>query len=283
MVDDWSVEKIVKKFALARMGYAHLVLQMERERNRDGNINIERLMSRLYEKMPYESDEERWQLDALLADLKRRIINQISTTRLKYEDEMLYFAKYCLQNSITVITFNYDEFLDKALYQVGIAGNDSSVWSPCRGYGFFCPPAENSEDKTKSSITLLKLHGSLNWRIKMGWARLHVLDAIVHHENWNAAWSNKDEYELWDRERLEQEPLIVPPLLQKSIYVDHPILKNVWENAYLTLNNAEEISFIGYSLPTTDIAAAMLIREATFATHVQKVNLSSAVSSLKNI
>ncbi len=36
----------------------------------------------------------------------------------------------------------------------------------------------------KTSPTLLKLHGSHNWRVKLGSSPPYSLDTYVHHEDW---------------------------------------------------------------------------------------------------
>lgn len=106
---------------------------------------------------------------------------------------------------------------------------------------------------------LLKLHGSINWRAKLGHAEPAPLDAITHHDAWSGIGSAN--FSQVDH-RLELEPIIVPPVLSKSGLVQQPILRLVWSRAFAILQSAHEVTFIGYSFPATDIAARSLFSEA---------------------
>ena len=61
---------------------------------------------------------------------------------------------------------------------------------------------------------------------------------------------------------LEPQPFIVPPVLMKSALVEQPILRTVWSLALQALSRAEQVIFVGYSLPSTDVAAGFLFSEA---------------------
>jgi hypothetical protein len=55
---------------------------------------------------------------------------------------------------------------------------------------------------------------------------------------------------------------MVPPVLMKTALVRQPILRLVWSAAFESLRTADEVIFIGYSLPVTDLAARYLFAEA---------------------
>jgi hypothetical protein len=61
---------------------------------------------------------------------------------------------------------------------------------------------------------------------------------------------------------LDPEPFIVPPVLTKSDLVEHPVLRVIWSRAFELLKAADKVTFVGYSLPVTDIAAGTLFRES---------------------
>ena len=65
------------------------------------------------------------------------------------------FASKVIQPGDVVITFNYDDSLERELSRAG-------VWDVSRGYGF----PLGAED-THSKTLLLKLHGSMNWLISV--------------------------------------------------------------------------------------------------------------------
>ena len=75
---------------------------------------------------------------------------------------------------------------------------------------------------------------------------------------------------------LETESFIVPPVLVKSALVEQPILRLIWSLAYRELQQADQVIFVGYSLPVTDIAASFLFREAIQPNaHVRVINWAS--------
>ena len=55
---------------------------------------------------------------------------------------------------------------------------------------------------------------------------------------------------------------MVPPVLSKSSLVEQPVLRLVWSHAFAILETAHEVTFIGYSFPSTDMAARTLFSEA---------------------
>ena len=129
-------------------------------------------------------------------------------------------------------------------------------------------------------MLLLKLHGSINWRPRRGYHRPYVVDAIMHHEPWfsysgtGAPIPTPEEVAL----HLEPEPFIVPPVLLKSALIEQPILRIVWYQAYEALAQAQQVTFVGYSFPNTDIAVSVLFDEALQdlpQTDISVVNLAA--------
>jgi hypothetical protein len=58
----------------------------------------------------------------------------------------------------------------------------------------------------------------------------------------------------------DKVPLIIPPLFDKTPYLEHESIRNTWALAGAALRNADCVYCIGYSLPPTDIAIQMLLR-----------------------
>ena len=164
---------------------ASQLLESERNQHRQGFIDIERLMTRLDELMPYDySDNAVDEFGFLLAELKRASLERLSRARQGEvaKNDIAAFASHCAANNATCITFNYDDFLDEALWATG-------DWNPHWGYGFFCRSSldavsiyENAPGG--STLLLLKLHGSINWWPRLGYSQPFVLDAITHHHGW---------------------------------------------------------------------------------------------------
>ena len=55
---------------------------------------------------------------------------------------------------------------------------------------------------------------------------------------------------------------MVPPDLSKASLVEQPVLWLVWSHAFANLKTAQEVTFIGYSFPTTDMATRTWFSEA---------------------
>ncbi len=191
LVDDFGEADLAERIR----GLAHASRALNDERNRqDFGIDIERLLTRLDSLMPYDEGQgAAEELTLLRTELKRCFLRRLQEAR---EDSHLHraelesFARCCLSHQATCITFNYDDVLDEALYRTttpdGPAGHG---WNPDTGYGFYCrrfPTVLGTTywDPPQPTSLLLKLHGSVNWMPRRGHREPHVLDAIVHCEDW---------------------------------------------------------------------------------------------------
>ena len=275
LVDDFHNDALEEK--VRGLPNASRLLDRERSNHPEGHIDIERLMTRLDALMPYDFADDAGnsanEYGFFLTELKRAFLNRLQEARQgDIEDEQLdRFAKYCADNGCCCTTFNYDDFLDEAL-------DRTDSWNPYRGYGFFCRSSRDtiasfSVGEMGSRTLLLKLHGSINWRPKLGYANPVALDSITHHHGWSG-------HDL-DSHHLEPEPVIVPPVLSKSSLVEQPVLRLVWSRAFSELAIADQVTFVGYSFPTTDIAVRTLFAEAMEdlpRENITIVNLASDVT-----
>ena len=260
LVDDFGNDALEEK--VRRLPYASRLLDWERSLHPRGYIDIERLMTRVDALMPYDYGEAAEnaanEYAFLLSEMKRGFLGRLHDARRGeiHRAELKRFAEYCAANRCCCITFNYDDFLDEAL-------DRTRSWSPDWGYGFGCSSSRNigtdydAPDNVASAVLLLKLHGSINWRARLGYASPLAIDRITHHH----AWSGDDHYP-YVADQLDPEPVMVPPVLSKSSLVEQPVLRLVWSQAFASLETAHEVTFIGYSFPTTDVAARTLFSEA---------------------
>ena len=260
LVDDFSNDVLENK--VRHLPFASGLLDWERRLHTSGYINIERLMTRLDTLMPYDYAENANnaanEYGFLLSELKRAFLDRLHNARQGkiHHSELERFAMYCKTDDSCCITFNYDDILDEALAATG-------SWNPYQGYGFYCRPSREVVanlmlHSTDSVLSLLKLHGSINWRPKLGYASPVAIDSITHHHN----WSNTSPSYAQASDHLEAEPVMVPPVLSKSNLAEQPVLRLVWSHAFASLKTAHEVTFIGYSFPKTDMAARTLFIEA---------------------
>jgi hypothetical protein len=282
LLDDYSDDELAVEVKPLRHAYRLLELELKMVNGAvvpAKRLNLERLMTRLHSRMPYDYDvlAATREMDVLLSKLKRRFRIKLEAAKpvVSPQKEVLgALAKYCVTHGINCITFNYDDVLDAALWAFNPKlASGSPRWGPNGGYGFFCRPSEECVRnpptlKWVTSMRLLKLHGSLNWRVKKGQPKPYGFDAIMHHEEWFEQVELADSFggsktSLAEIEPyLEPEPFMVPPVLAKADLVEQPILRLLWTQAYSVLKEATTVTFVGYSLPITDIAAGTLFREA---------------------
>jgi hypothetical protein len=283
LIDDYGVSQLLDAFK----AFPHAVRVLQSSLKPDGRVNIEDLLTRLDGVLPYDFERGAApELSLLLTAITEQFRRRIEATRESERDEarLAKFAKYCVDRNVTCVTFNYDDILDEALWKykrIISTTEDKQYWHPDGGYGFFCKPsrtlvrtADVGMDTT--CMYLLKLHGSMNWRIIRGSGRPVAIDGLVHHEEWlpDEDHDEGDEDDDEDEEtltpgmraaianHLEREPFIIPPVLVKSSLAHEPILRLIWSRAFEALEQADEVIFLGYSMPTTDIATQFLFREA---------------------
>jgi len=154
----------------------------------------------------------------------------------------------------TILTFNYDLVLEESWA-------DASLWKPADGYGQrvygknsgWCKnwlksrEPQDAESKSKSPVSLLKLHGSLNWRLyKNNQIRLKDRPYVVRRNR-----SYKP-----GRETIA----ILPPGWKKEGIEKQPY-STFWRMAGHKLQNCKTIVILGYSLPDTDLLAQALFAE----------------------
>lgn len=272
LVDDYPIKELLEQFR----GFEHAARVLEfAAAGGDSKVDLEALLTRL-SGMPYDSREALREFAVLESALQDRLLSRIQEAKAGgVEKELLAgFARFLLKSRANVVTFNYDDVLDQSLWEVRrYAGGPARMdyWHPDGGYGFYCRPSSVSvTDRTlymdQPSTLVLKLHGSMNWRSRLGEPPARGPSALLHHEKWlgesNGWHQSGPTYTLEEIEKyLEPEPFIVPPVLIKTGLSLHPVLRVIWEAAYKVLSRASQVVFIGYSVPETDLVARTLFRE----------------------
>jgi hypothetical protein len=147
---------------------------------------------------------------------------------------------------LSIITFNYDLCADLALHNAGVGVK----------YGLDSDTIHGSR-----VISLLKLHGSLNWGWCSGCRKLVAWDLSQYFVNhmWPSfdvttgrlvMSAQFDGYHHCPKSQFEKAPYVVPPTWNKSQY--HSELEAVWKAAAEELSGAANIIVCGYSLPDSD-------------------------------
>lgn len=203
--------------------------------------NVESLVSYILSKEIFYSFEE----EKSFAEIKYELLKYIHASVNEYEPNektfvlLKEFLKYCAENKILIITFNYDLFLEKAIddigenirYDYGVSLKSSPYETEKINIGSYA-------DELKMEI--LKPHGSFNWFSLKQLENSNIEDIILV--------SQKDEYiELYN-----EIPLYVPMTNTKHKYFNGNFYKIIWKKMKYYLENSKEINFIGYGFPRTD-------------------------------
>jgi hypothetical protein len=149
----------------------------------------------------------------------------------------------------TVISFNYDCVMDDALRRVA-----GGRWSAKYGYAFSRPgrvseigdvhwSARPSAPNAKSTIYLLKLHGSINWQLPATLEGDITLKQRLHAQRGTPQFT------------------IIPPGWSKRER-DEPIFEDLWRKAERALRGAKVIVVVGFSFTPTDLHVEAVVRLA---------------------
>lgn len=239
--------------------------------------DFERWLSYLIETPPWISDG--WQMRnagafADIASAVHRVLcaRQDAATQDAPPDWLEPLVGYWERMGANVITFNYDQLIEAAWITSPYRRTPSSTYNlypvaiapiGMRVSGVFGP------NPATGGLTLLKLHGSLNWYYSGpgGPPGDPVYDAGLTGA-WGAGLSigSPD----WEHLRSDKHPLIVPPAAVKSPYYGNAVLRSLWRQAADAVARAREIVIVGFSFPPTDQLVASLLatslRESTALT-----------------
>ena len=216
-------------------------------------------MTRLDSLMPYDYAENAGnaanEYGLLLSELKRAFLDQLYEAREGdiHREDLNRFAKFCESNRCNCITFNYDDFLDEALEW-------TDRWNPYWGIRVLLPVVTGHHRQGRGVDNGLGVPAAETPRLdqlaaEAGLASPVAIDSITHHHEWSGVgWLDPQV-----GGHLEPEPVMVPPVLSKSGLVKQPVLRLVWSHAFARLETAHEVTFIGYSFPTTDMGCADVV------------------------
>src|ERR1035437_1169952 len=158
-----------------------------------------------------------------------------------------------LNNCSCIITFNYDLILEKFLFK-------KNYWLPKDGYGYTprdFPELNPNYINQFSRIKIFKMHGSLNW-----------VQSSIYDSKFQFKWYDDDNIYFFPGYLKKEEKRdfiyqgghpskgwILPSWIKQFTFNE---IIQVWHQAFKALNKADEIIFIGYSLPPADAAVYSL-------------------------
>jgi len=199
--------------------------------------------------------------------IQHQIVELLLPEQLSPKIDLLHKLLSLIEPHDTIITFNYDILLEQVLWQNG-------VWNPVDGYGIgkIHHREEIHSSLKESKVTVIKLHGSVNWS--------------------TPSWSG-GEIEILTTHPLTNEPLFDalnvaskrPIPKWKYIFNSHVILptflktaRHRWELhmirlAAQALSKADEIFILGYSFPEADAMANFVFAQVRSDVQIRIINL----------
>jgi len=192
------------------------------------------------------------------------------------------FAKEVVQPGDVVITFNYDDSLERELKR-------TDKWDVSSGYGFPLGAVEHSSD-----VLLLKLHGSINWLVSIfggatGGTIVQSPDGsslgrhpVIHQAD--LEYLGYQEFSGHTYPGGGAFPCLILPGRTKKFFYDTSFGNEyaefwdlLWSQATEALKRCDKIVLCGYSLlPVDERACDLLLRSPRKGTHVLVVSGSQS-------
>lgn len=187
------------------------------------------------------------------------------------------------EGSLTIVTFNQDLLVERVLSLIGHQ-QGTLLWYPDDGYAMTFaeyssptgPNVKGSEifklkEANTSSVSVLKLHGSLNWytrtrSIEDVPARLTGVKTVactrrkrllVEMKYKTSAKKGRSRWYTW--------PIIVPPIFEKGSFLGK-LLAPTWNSAFSAISGADHIVVYGYSFPQADQQSQIFFKRAVSST-----------------
>jgi len=216
-----------------------------------------------------------------------------------------FFQRGIHPENLTIITFNYDIYIEKTLAAMALSRKvaryfsdpDQTIFSLQYGYAsdFGLPtrpprPRQGyfpiSLDIKKGGIRVLKLHGSLNWYSyypteEISLADLFKSDRPIKLSGEKEINSTQLKYRDPDGLIKYTLPNYVPPISDKpEIY--HANIFDLWDRGREELIRADEIIIYGYSCPQSDAESRNLLYSSLeINPKKQKISIIDTDSSIK--
>ena len=189
-----------------------------------------------------------------------------------------YLAAGVRPSDLTIITFNQDIQVEKMLHHMSTVRR----WEPLADQIFAFPGLYRFADQKEvtsptgaaqifprggdpdNCISLLKLHGSLNWYSSHS-TRTPSRDAMFKASRKLRITSrrriNTQMTQTGKQRRMYTLPIVVPPVTHKSAVL-HESMAGLWQRAETCLTEADELVVVGYSCPALDFESSNQLRRS---------------------
>lgn len=242
--------------------YGHVVCQKDNPHN-----SLEYVLRILYidTHVPYGSNEAEDLLLGLIEYLNKVIARSTNCIALNRRSKLVKLIDFVLkfsEGNLCIISFNYDLQAEKSLMVLSNNTGYKDLLSfpncyciPSAFYKFSKPKEKEADmfviSNQKCPIKILKPHGSLNW-----WKVMPKGKSISNYYN-----SGSDRFFISKRYLLPLDlthkgnktiPLLVPPLINKSVILKNNIMQNIWAEMSKEVKTSDKLIVFGYSMSDYD-------------------------------
>jgi len=217
---------------------------------------------------------------------KKSLDENIKNDATNENDKMIaYFINDILKSNDTIISTNYDLVIDNALAKItninyGVTTRRAiNIINNSINQSYY--DTDMTHIMNQSPKELLKINGSLNW---LYCPRCDELDITANHKG--VIYIDPQNKLKCDHSycTANYEPLLVTPTNFK-IYKNR-ILKEIWDKAKKKISEADEIIFVGYSLPKEDFEIKCMLLEAINKANAKKkikvIDIKKRKDAVKN-
>lgn len=211
--------------------------------------SIENIANIIFSKQIFKDFEEQLDYEKLRFELIKFIYQEIRGQELDHakKDTLYQFLEHCAcradEEDTIIFNFNYDLLIETLLNQ---KGRETNKHVEVR-YGLQFERYEPDElfknpIQEQYYLTMLKLHGSFNWFRAKGSDSNDIRNIYLVHEHESSFSIHAKDI-----------PTYIPMTNVKSQFLTGTLYNTLWAKAIDYLNQCEEIVFIGYGFPPTDL------------------------------
>lgn len=202
------------------------------------------------------------------------VVTSLLPERLSPNEALLKrFCAYVNKHE-SLITFNYDLLVEQTLWKMGL-------WNPMDGYGkgiadYVEGAKIDARDFPKSQVSVIKLHGSLNWHTD--W--LNKLEIRTTHPfTGTPLFEGMKGHGIQRARRYPLTSHAILPTFMKGVRYRWEI--QLVKMASDAISSAQEVFILGYSLPEADTMASFIFTHVPNDAHITIVD-SGAPKRLTN-
>ena len=203
--------------------------------------------------IPYIHGFHKFDLESALNFILHHMIDLLLEENLSINTSAFKKMTNFFREDDKVISFNYDLLVEQMLWK-------RKFWNPFEGYGFEFERNGN-EDIHESKVTIIKIHGSINWRSPDIFFHPSLELAIDHpFEDKPLFEGLKISKSIQDKEKYRTYPLyshVILPTFMKSPQYNWEM--DLINNALKLCRDAEKVYILGYSIPDADYITNLLL------------------------